>query len=111
MANRTNIAVKVIFLTWAIFIPYYLLVLSWGLNHSLPRYPWPAVIGLSYFAGGISVVVFVAKRMFRRSLLEESISFESRTSALDGIALNAVYVSSPDHLQLVQCLPWYAKWL
>ncbi|SRR6266436_1633973 len=111
MGNRTNIAAKVILLALSIFAPYYVWIIAKGLSHTLPSYPWPAVIGLGYFACGISIVVFVARRMFRRALLDDAVSSDVDKRKSSSLAIAEIYISSVDHLRLFRSLPWYARWL
>jgi hypothetical protein len=110
MQSRINIAVKVILLTWAIFVPYYLWFLFKGLNNTLPPYPWPAVIGIPYFVCGITTVVVVAKRMFRQALRDVAALSGPPEGSSSGITLREIYISSPDHLEMFNSLPWYGKW-
>ena len=110
MPDRINIAVKVILLTWAIFVPYYLWLLFEGLKHTLPPYPWPAVIGITYFVCGIGTVVVIAKRMFRQALQDAAVLSGAPEVSSSGITLREIYISSPDYLELFNSLPWYGKW-
>jgi hypothetical protein len=109
MANRTNTVLKIVFLTWFVFAPYYLWLFRSLLLNTMPPYPWPAVIGLTYIPLAVALVVLVAKRMYRKESAGSQASNPQGTTS-SSLTLDPVWISSADHLTRFHLLPWYAKW-
>lgn len=103
-----NRITKMVFLTWIVFGPYYLWLFRSLLLNKMPPYPWPAVIGLTYFPLAVAFLVFVHKRMYRKELAASQTSIgRGPTSSM--LTLDTVWISSVDHLKRFQSLPWYSK--
>jgi len=100
-----NRVTKTVLLTLFVFAPYYFWVLRRVLTHTMPNYPWPAVIGLGYIIVGISFVIFAHDRMYQSELLASQTLSEGSYASFP----NVVWVSSVEHLQRFRDLPWYAK--
>src|SRR6266702_962972 len=109
MANRMNATVKIVFFASVLFVPYYLWLFTNLLRDTMPPYPWPAVIGLTYMFIALTVFVIVAKKMYRKELAGSQGS-SPRGPISSSLTLDSVWVSSVDHLRRFQSLPWYAKW-
>jgi len=63
MTRSRKSAVKIILLAWLVFTPYYIWLFASLLKNTLPPYPWPAVVFLSYLAIGIAVVMRLARKI------------------------------------------------
>jgi hypothetical protein len=74
----------------------------------MPPYPWPAVIGLTYFPLAVGFLVFVHKKMYRKELAASQTS-SRRGSTSPSLTMDPVWISSVDHLKSFHSLPWYAK--
>ena len=110
MGNRVSIRIKMVFLVWIVFAPYYLWLFRNLILDKMPPYPWPAVIGLTYIPLAVCFLVFVHKRMYRRELAAIQTSCKYPGVAASAHLPEVVWISSIDHLKRFQELPWYAKW-
>jgi hypothetical protein len=115
-SQRVNGA-RMLLLMLLVFSPYIVFVIwifqSYG--DTLPR--WFGLVALTYMIGGIWLCAKLTPKMLNKQLT--TLSPEVLTSAKEAygrsdfpaITIQIAYVSSVDHLQRFQALPWYAKYL
>ena len=117
MSGRVANTTKCFLIMLLVFAPYWALV-AWVISTYGPHPPrWLGLVGLVYMIGGIWVCVILTRKMFNRQLttLTSNVIAQSQQtygrSDFTTLAIANAYVSSIDHLERFQSLPWYAKQL
>ena len=73
MAHMNRIT-KMALLTLLVFAPYYLWLFTSLILNTMPPYPWPSVIGLTYIPSAVIILVFVHKALYRKELADSQSS-------------------------------------
>jgi hypothetical protein len=117
MSGRVANTAKCFLILLLVFAPYWALV-AWVISiygHHPPR--WLGFVGLIYMIGGIWVCVILTRKMFNQQLTTLSPNLVAQSQQTYGrsdfptLMIENAYVSSIDHLERFQSLPWYTKQL